>query len=144
MSGSGVSVLRIASDSRFRRLVDTQIDVQERIIHGYRRVFRVAGTGPPLLLIHGIGDNSHTWEEIMPTLARNHLVIAPDLLGHGESDKPRADYSVAAYANGAPNVWCWYRVVARDAGSRRFCARPRCPALGSPSPRYEFPARRPR
>ena len=36
----------------------------------------------------------------MPTLARNHLVVAPDLLGHGESDKPRADYSVAAYANG--------------------------------------------
>ena len=36
----------------------------------------------------------------MPTLARKHLVIAPDLLGHGDSDKPRADYSVAAYANG--------------------------------------------
>jgi pimeloyl-ACP methyl ester carboxylesterase len=40
----------------------------------------------------------------MPALARNHLVIAPDLLGHGHSDKPRADYSVAAYANGVRDL----------------------------------------
>jgi pimeloyl-ACP methyl ester carboxylesterase len=37
---------------------------------------------------------------VLPILARDHTVIAPDLLGHGLSDKPRADYSVAAYANG--------------------------------------------
>jgi pimeloyl-ACP methyl ester carboxylesterase len=36
----------------------------------------------------------------MESLARTHTVIAPDLLGHGESDKPRADYSVGGYANG--------------------------------------------
>ena len=82
------------------RRLHPAVHVQAKRIHGYRRVFRIAGDGPPLLLIHGIGDNSRTWEEIMPTLARKHLVIAPDLLGHGDSDKPRADYSVAAYANG--------------------------------------------
>ncbi|MFN2497351.1 MAG: alpha/beta fold hydrolase [Pseudonocardiaceae bacterium] len=60
----------------------------------------MTGEGPPLLLIHGIGDSSDTWREVIPALARRHLVIAPDLLGHGASDKPRADYSVAAYANG--------------------------------------------
>ncbi|MCU1658490.1 MAG: Soluble epoxide hydrolase [Pseudonocardiales bacterium] len=87
-------------DGRSRLRFDTRAEVHSRSIHGYRRVFRIAGEGPPLLLIHGIGDSSHTWDEVMPTLARNHLVIAPDLLGHGESDKPRADYSVAAYANG--------------------------------------------
>ncbi|HEY2763668.1 MAG TPA: alpha/beta fold hydrolase [Pseudonocardiaceae bacterium] len=69
-------------------------------VHGYRRAFRITGEGPPLLLIHGIGDSSATWLDVIPTLARRHLVIAPDLLGHGASDKPRADYSVAAYANG--------------------------------------------
>jgi pimeloyl-ACP methyl ester carboxylesterase len=74
--------------------------VQTRVIHGYRRAYRMAGDGPPLLLIHGIGDNSRAWLDVIPMLARKHLVIAPDLLGHGESDKPRADYSVAAYANG--------------------------------------------
>ena len=71
-----------------------------RTIHGYRRAFRIAGSGPALLLIHGIGDNSTTWATVQPRLAQRFTVIAPDLLGHGQSDKPRADYSVAAYANG--------------------------------------------
>ena len=69
-------------------------------IHGYRRAFRIAGSGPVLLLIHGIGDNSTTWHSVHSKLAQRFTVIAPDLLGHGQSDKPRADYSVAAYANG--------------------------------------------
>lgn len=71
-----------------------------RTIHGYRRAFRIAGSGPALLLIHGIGDNSTTWAGVQAKLAQRFTVIAPDLLGHGQSDKPRADYSVAAYANG--------------------------------------------
>ena len=70
------------------------------IIHGYRRAFRVAGSGPALLLIHGVGDDSTTWESVHARLAQRFTVIAPDLLGHGESDKPRADYSLAAFANG--------------------------------------------
>jgi pimeloyl-ACP methyl ester carboxylesterase len=71
-----------------------------RTIHGYRRAYRVAGSGPVILLIHGIGDNSTTWGTVQSKLAQRFTVIAPDLLGHGQSDKPRADYSVAAYANG--------------------------------------------
>src|ERR1700742_2559173 len=74
--------------------------LQYRTIHGYRRAFRIAGSGPAILLIHGIGDNSTTWSSVQSTLAQRFTVIAPDLLGHGKSDKPRADYSVAAYANG--------------------------------------------
>ena len=74
--------------------------LQYRIVHGYRRAFRIAGSGPAILLIHGIGDNSTTWSSVQSTLAQRFTVIAPDLLGHGKSDKPRADYSVAAYANG--------------------------------------------
>jgi pimeloyl-ACP methyl ester carboxylesterase len=79
---------------------DPQPRLAYRTIHGYRRAFRIAGSGPALLLIHGIGDNSTTWEPVHARLARRFTVIAPDLLGHGMSDKPRADYSVAAYANG--------------------------------------------
>lgn len=72
---------------------------RSEVIHGYKRAFRMAGTGPALLLIHGIGDSSATWRTVMPDLARDHTVIAPDLLGHGASAKPRGDYSVAGYAN---------------------------------------------
>jgi pimeloyl-ACP methyl ester carboxylesterase len=74
--------------------------LQFRTIHGYRRAFRVAGSGPAILMIHGVGDNSTTWETVHTQLAQRFTVIAPDLLGHGESDKPRADYSLAAFANG--------------------------------------------
>ncbi|OBI28719.1 hypothetical protein A5709_03420 [Mycobacterium sp. E1386] len=74
--------------------------LQFRTIHGYRRAFRIAGSGPALLLIHGVGDKSTAWEPVHAKLARRFTVIAPDLLGHGESDKPRADYSLAAFANG--------------------------------------------
>lgn len=80
-----------------RELVPT---LHYRTIHGYQRAYRVAGSGPAILLIHGIGDNSTTWSTVQSKLAQRFTVIAPDLLGHGQSDKPRADYSVAAYANG--------------------------------------------
>jgi pimeloyl-ACP methyl ester carboxylesterase len=79
-------------------------ELRFRTVHGYRRAFRVAGSGPAVVLVHGIGDSSATWEAVFPALARRHLVIAPDLLGHGHSDKPRADYSVAAYANGVRDL----------------------------------------
>ena len=74
--------------------------LQFRTIHGHRRAFRIAGSGPVILMLHGVGDNSMTWEPVHARLAQRFTVIAPDLLGHGESDKPRADYSLAAFANG--------------------------------------------
>ncbi|TYP87246.1 alpha/beta fold hydrolase [Blastococcus xanthinilyticus] len=73
---------------------------ETRIVHGHKRAFLRAGDGPPLLLLHGIGNNCSTWAGVIGRLAEQHTVIAPDLLGHGDSDKPRGDYSIAAYANG--------------------------------------------
>jgi pimeloyl-ACP methyl ester carboxylesterase len=75
-------------------------EVQFRTVHGHRRAFVMAGEGPALLLLHGLGCDHTTWEPVIDTLARRYTVIAPDLLGHGLSDKPRADYSVGGYANG--------------------------------------------
>ncbi|HWD56083.1 MAG TPA: alpha/beta hydrolase [Acidimicrobiales bacterium] len=69
-------------------------------VHGYRRAYVKAGDGPALLLVHGIGDSSDTWRPVYEQLARSHTVIAPDLLGHGRSEKPRADYTIAGFANG--------------------------------------------
>ena len=77
-----------------------QITVDEVLIHGHRVRFRTAGKGPLLVLIHGIAGSSQTWEEVMPALATDYTVVAPDLLGHGESAKPRGDYSLGAYASG--------------------------------------------
>ncbi|MCU0670781.1 MAG: alpha/beta fold hydrolase [Myxococcota bacterium] len=69
-------------------------------IHGHDVRYRMAGKGPVILLIHGMAGSSRTWREVMKILARDHTVIAPDLLGHGESAKPMGDYSLGAYASG--------------------------------------------
>ncbi len=90
----------VAGKPNLRSVRELTPSLEYRTIHGYRRAYRVAGSGPAILLIHGIGDNSTTWSAVQPKLAQRFTVIAPDLLGHGKSDKPRADYSVAAYANG--------------------------------------------
>ncbi len=69
-------------------------------IHGHDVSYRMAGEGPTVLLIHGIAGSSTTWRAVMPALAEHYTVIAPDLLGHGQSAKPRGDYSLGAYASG--------------------------------------------
>ena len=79
---------------------DEAPEVQYLTIHGHRRAFVKAGQGPVLLLLHGLGCDHTTWDPIIATLAKRYTVIAPDLLGHGQSAKPRADYSVGGYANG--------------------------------------------
>jgi pimeloyl-ACP methyl ester carboxylesterase len=54
---------------------------------------QVAGEGPPLLLLHGLGGSGRYWAGIAPLLAGTHTLIAPDLAGFGRSDKPRVDYT---------------------------------------------------
>ena len=76
------------------------LQLQHTRIHGHDVRYRVAGQGPVILLIHGMAGSSRTWLGIMKILARDFTVIAPDLLGHGESAKPMGDYSLGAYASG--------------------------------------------
>jgi pimeloyl-ACP methyl ester carboxylesterase len=74
--------------------------LHEIVLHGHRVFYRSAGSGPVLVLVHGITSTSATWANVLPYLAERFTVIAPDLLGHGESAKPRGDYSLGAYASG--------------------------------------------
>src|SRR5438067_2107263 len=73
---------------------------EEIELHGHCVSYRTAGEGPVVLLIHGIAGSSEQWIDSMSLLAEGHTVIAPDLLGHGRSAKPRGDYSLGAYAAG--------------------------------------------
>lgn len=50
--------------------------------------YQEEGKGAPLLLIHGFGASTYTWRFVAPELARTHRVIAVDLKGFGQSDKP--------------------------------------------------------
>jgi pimeloyl-ACP methyl ester carboxylesterase len=78
----------------------TAIRSEEIELHGHRVSYKTAGDGPVILLIHGIAGRSEQWIDAMGLLAESYTVIAPDLLGHGRSAKPRGDYSLGAYAAG--------------------------------------------
>jgi pimeloyl-ACP methyl ester carboxylesterase len=62
--------------------------------------YQIGGKGPVLVLVHGIAGTSAAWRELLPGLSQHFTVVAPDLLGHGQSAKPRGDYSLGAYASG--------------------------------------------
>ncbi len=74
------------------------MELDVRMLHGKRVAFRRMGAGPTLVLIHGITNSSQSWEPAMRLLARNFDVIAPDLPGHGESDRQRGDHSLGGHA----------------------------------------------
>jgi len=75
--------------------------VQQREVnlHGHRLAYRVAGEGPAILLVHGIAGTSETWVDVMERMADRYTLIAPDLPGHGLSDKPVGDYSLGSLAS---------------------------------------------
>ena len=59
----------------------------------------MVGEGEPLLLIHGLGACMEYWYKNIPALSQHYRVIAFDLPGFGLSDKPKADYGAAYYAD---------------------------------------------
>src|SRR4051794_17905039 len=67
-------------------------------LHGHRVMYRMAGSGPPVVLIHGMVNSSRHWEGVARRLASDYTVIAPDLIGHGDSAAVRGDYSLGAHA----------------------------------------------
>jgi len=75
-------------------------ELRHENLHGHEVGYRLAGEGETILLIHGMAGSSRTWREVMPQLAERYRVLAPDLLGHGESAKPMGDYSLGAHASG--------------------------------------------
>ncbi|HEV7773850.1 MAG TPA: alpha/beta fold hydrolase [Conexibacter sp.] len=77
---------------------DRRFEAHEVDLHGHRAVYRVAGRGPAVVLIHGMINSSRHWEAVAMRLAGSHRVIAPDLIGHGDSATPRGDYSLGAHA----------------------------------------------
>jgi pimeloyl-ACP methyl ester carboxylesterase len=77
---------------------DRIFDEWEIELHGHRVIYRIAGDGPPVVLIHGMVNSSKHWEKVALRLAERYTVVAPDLLGHGDSAAVRGDYSLGAHA----------------------------------------------
>ena len=109
------------------------IESQQIELHGHRVNYRIAGEGPLIVLVHGITSTSECWREVMPWLADDFTVLAPDLLGHGESAKPRGDYSLGAYASGIRDLIVALGLRARHI-PRAFAGRGRGDAARLPVP----------
>jgi pimeloyl-ACP methyl ester carboxylesterase len=93
-------VLVVASYGPIMGTPTGRFERRHATIHGHDIGYRMGGDGPVVLLIHGMAGRSATWLEVMARLVPDYTVIAPDLLGHGESAKPMGDYSLGAYASG--------------------------------------------
>jgi pimeloyl-ACP methyl ester carboxylesterase len=77
---------------------DGAFDAWQVELHGHRVIYRTTGNGPPVVLIHGMLNSSRHWSDVALRLAEDYTVIAPDLIGHGDSATPRGDYSLGAHA----------------------------------------------
>lgn len=78
----------------------SEAEVKATTVHGRSVAYAEAGSGPVLLLIHGMAGNFENWRAVIEPLARAHTVIAPDLPGHGESAPGGGDYSLGSLAAG--------------------------------------------
>ena len=74
--------------------------LQTVVLDGFAVAYRQAGTGPPLLLLHGAYEDSRIWARVLDELARDFTVIALDVPGHGGSDDPRAGEQ-----GSGPDIW---------------------------------------
>ncbi|MGH2805732.1 MAG: alpha/beta fold hydrolase [Actinomycetota bacterium] len=83
---------------------DTDIPTEKVSWHSNEIVFRRCGDGPAVILLHGIAGSFDTWNGVLPALGKKCYAVAPDLLGHGRSAKPRGDYSLGAYATGVRDL----------------------------------------
>ena len=92
-------LLKVPAKSRvptYDAAVTSELDLRHIEIHGHRVGYRTGGSGPVIVLIHGMAGSSATWRYVLPALAERFTVVAPDLVGHGESEKPRGDYSLGS------------------------------------------------
>ena len=71
---------------------NTAITHHRAEVNGVRLYYRRAGSGEPVVLLHGFPQTSNAWRKVLPALAERYTVIAPDLRGCGASDRPDAGY----------------------------------------------------
>lgn len=77
----------------------SRFEAHEVDLHGHRAVYRTVGSGPTVVLIHGMVNSSRHWQAVAERLASEYRVVAPDLIGHGDSATPRGDHSLGAHAS---------------------------------------------
>jgi pimeloyl-ACP methyl ester carboxylesterase len=104
-ASSGRQTAGLQADQALRAGGAVRMEAWQLELHGHRVIYRSAGAPEnvkpgrgPVVLIHGMVNSSRHWRAVAEDLGRDHYVIAPDLIGHGDSATPRGDYSLGAHA----------------------------------------------
>ncbi len=90
----------LAATTLAPRLANAEPAVESKFatVNGVKLHYLIAGKGSPVLLLHGFAETSHMWLPLIAKLAPTHTVIAPDLRGYGDSEKPPTGYGKKAMA----------------------------------------------
>ena len=90
-------------------------------VNGVKLHYLVAGSGDPIILVHGYAETSRMWLPLIKELQKSHLVIAPDLRGFGDSSMPQTNYTKAVMAQDIHALATWLKlgnvqIVGHDIG----------------------------
>ena len=72
---------------------------KETLVFGQKIHYLEAGSGPTVILLHGLGGSAGTWHFNIPALAEKYHVVVPDQIGFGKSDKPLVNYRIRTYVD---------------------------------------------
>ena len=72
---------------------------KEVVIFGQKIHYVEAGSGPTVILLHGLGGSSQVWQLNIAALAEKYHVVVPDQIGFGKSDKPLVNYRIRTYVD---------------------------------------------
>ena len=97
-----ISILLVvsASATAFASQTTAQAPVaKEVLVFGQKIQYLEAGSGPTVILLHGLGGSSQAWQLNIGALAQHYHVIVPDQIGFGKSDKPLVNYRIRTYVD---------------------------------------------
>jgi pimeloyl-ACP methyl ester carboxylesterase len=72
---------------------------KEVLVFGQKIHYLEAGTGPTVILLHGLGGSTQVWQFNIAALAERYHVVVPDQIGFGKSDKPLVNYRIRTYVD---------------------------------------------
>jgi pimeloyl-ACP methyl ester carboxylesterase len=93
-----LTIISCAASHAFASQTNAPVE-KETVVFGQKIRYVEAGSGPAVILLHGLGGSSQAWQLNIAPLAEKFHVIVPDQIGFGKSDKPLVNYRIRTYVD---------------------------------------------